>query len=423
MIKVLWLSPTPCGAIEKISPNIVTGGWMQSLEEEMVKNPEIELHVAFYTGVKLEAFKYKSTYYHPLFRKNTGSKLQRLFNRALPDKNKDKRELDEIYKIVQTINPDIIHVHGTEDNWGMIQKYTTIPTVVSIQGLLLPISEKYFSGIPKWDVFWNEGIISKLLFNSVLLSYRKMKKSEDREQEILRLSRNIIGRTDWDRRITRVLAPDSEYFVGNEMLRSIFYNARWEKKEFSPKLRIVSSCSNGVYKGLETIVKTATVLNKYGILFEWIVIGQKDSDMYAKMIQRYSKCNYEILNIKFIGSKNAEEVAEVLLESDIFCQVSHIENSSNSLCEAMILGLPIVATFAGGTDSMLENRKEGILVQDGDPYSMAGAIITLVINSEIAKEYSKNAREKAQVRHNKLMIVNSLLNIYLSVLGSDTSKI
>lgn len=417
-MKVLWLSPTPCGAIEILSPNIVTGGWMQSLEEQLVKVEEIELHVAFYFGNKIDDFKYKNTFYHPVYRKNTGSKIQRLINRAFSNfKDKDKNEIERVFSIVRKINPDIIHVHGTEDNWGLIQKHTNIATVVSIQGLLSPYTEKYFSGIPKWETFWYEGIKSKILFNSYLKSFRNMQRCAIREQEILSISKNIIGRTDWDRRITRVLAPNSNYFVGNELLRSAFYEKKWDKKEFSSKLKIVSTCSNGVYKGLESIVKTATVLNKYGTEFEWYIIGLKESDLFAKMVRRYLKCNYKLLNIKFIGSKNADQMVEVLLESDLFCQVSHIENSPNSLCEAMILGLPIVATFAGGTESLIENRKEGILLQDGDPYSMAGAIVEYFMNFQIAQLYSTNAQYRAISRHNPTLTAKKIYEIYSHIIN------
>lgn len=40
---------------------------------------------------------------------------------------------------------------------------------------------------------------------------------------------------------------------------------------------------------------------------------------------------------------------------------SHIENSPNNLCEAMILGMPCIATDAGGTSTLLSNMKDGLL--------------------------------------------------------------
>ena len=50
-----------------------------------------------------------------------------------------------------------------------------------------------------------------------------------------------------------------------------------------------------------------------------------------------------------------------MLKSDIFVSASHIENSPNNVAEAMILGMPCIATFAGGTSSYIEDNKNGIL--------------------------------------------------------------
>ncbi len=415
-MKILWLANIPCGAAEKLSPSIVIGGWLKSLEEELVENDHINLSVAFYYRKHIEAFRLKKTTYYPVYRKGNGSKFGRLMNRMLPKKHADNSEVKEILKIVKEVKPDVIHVHGTEDNLGLIQKYTSIPVVVSIQGLLSPCSEKFFSGIPKLTAFINEGIRPKLLFSSSVSSYKKIKRNAKREQEILKISKNIIGRTDWDRRITRVLAPESKYFTGNEILRLPFYKMGWEKTKFGNIIQIVSTSTGGIYKGLETIVKTAQILKAYHtISFKWVIIGQNESGTLARLVKRWLKCDYKSLDIQFAGLKKEQELTDILINSDIYCQVSHIENSPNSLCEAMLVGMPVVASFAGGTDSMIKNKKEGIIVQDGDPYSYAGAIAEMANNFSMAKKMAKNARIHAKERHDKNKIVNSLINIYNSV--------
>ena len=78
----------------------------------------------------------------------------------------------------------------------------------------------------------------------------------------------------------------------------------------------------------------------------------------------------------------------------------------------MLVGMPIIASFAGGTNSMLENGKEGILIQDGDPYRLAGAILYMFQNYDKAVEMGQVARSRATVRHNPDNVVNELLGIY-----------
>ena len=85
----------------------------------------------------------------------------------------------------------------------------------------------------------------------------------------------------------------------------------------------------------------------------------------------------------------------------------------------MILGMPCIATDVGGTSSLLCNKKDGLLIQDGDPWSLAGAIIELKNNYEKAIEYGVNARKKAIERHNPAKIVSDLIDIYNDIIDDN----
>jgi len=173
--------------------------------------------------------------------------------------------------------------------------------------------------------------------------------------------------------------------------------------------------SGGLYKGLESVLKTAAVLTAHNFNFQWLVIGQTESGKYPQMVQRWIKKDYSQNGVVFMGSKTESELVEILCEADIYCQVSHIENSPNSLCEAMLLGMPVVATFAGGTDSMLESGSQGMLVQDGDSYSLAGAITELAEDFEKSRQYGQNARKAALERHDPKKVANEIIDVYKAI--------
>jgi glycosyltransferase involved in cell wall biosynthesis len=411
-MKVLWFTINPSGATELLKPSEPHGGWMSSLEKELKKTPNIEIHVCFYWSTVLEAFEYKNVFYHPVCRKNTKTKLHRLLNRLFFFQN-DKFEILQLLDVVKDVNPDLIHIHGAEENFGLLQKYCAINTVVSIQSILSPYLIKYYSGISKFSAFWNEEIKSKLLVNSAHYNYRLTRRNALREIEIYRFTKNVIGRTNWDKRISRLLAPNSNYFVGNEMLRGSFYNNRWNKNNFDSCFKIVTTMSGGLYKGLETIVETSRLLKQNNFnSFKWTIVGQSESSSISKLVKKWLKINFDELNIKLVGLKTENELVEILVDSDVYCQVSHIENSPNSVCEAMLLGMPIIASFAGGTDSILENNLEGILLQDGDFFSYAGAIVEMFNNFNNAKALGDNALIRAKKRHDTQNIINDLLSTY-----------
>jgi glycosyltransferase involved in cell wall biosynthesis len=418
-MKILWFTNTPCSASEELNPNNKGGGWLSSLEKELVKKEEISLYVAFYYSKSIEPFLFGNTQYFPILRKNSGSKIERYCARLLRLENNDKREIKLLLSVIDKINPDLIHIHGTEENFGLIQKYISIPVVLSIQGILNPCTEKFYSGVPSIIANKYESWKSKLLLKSAKFKYNNFKKRCNREREILNISKYIIGRTDWDKKVTKALAPTSKYFICNEVLRSSFYDVEWRKIRFNDKIRIVTVSSDCLYKGFETIVKTAKILTLYHNLnFEWLVIGLQKKSEIVILTKNWLKINLDDYSIKLLGKKNEDEIAELLLSADIYCQVSHIENSPNSLCESLIIGVPTIASFAGGTRSLFSDTNNNMLVQDGDSYAFSGAILELVNDFSKAKELGRNSREIAIKRHDKRCIVSNLVEIYKSIIGN-----
>ena len=145
------------------------------------------------------------------------------------------------------------------------------------------------------------------------------------------------------------------------------------------------------------------------------MIGYSDKEKWVSLSEKYKKTSCAEVNVKLLGRKTAEEMVEILLASDVYCHVSHIENSPNSVCEAMLLGMPVVATNGGGTCSMLSHGNEGLLIQDGDPYVMAGAISDIAHHFDKAKTFGKNARMRAFERHNQERIGKALVETYNTI--------
>ena len=124
-----------------------------------------------------------------------------------------------------------------------------------------------------------------------------------------------------------------------------------------------------------------------------------------------------------MGRLEDSELLKVMLKSSLFVHPSHIENSPNSVCEAMLLGMPIIATYTGGTSSLIENNKEGLLVQDGDSYSLAGSILELAGNRELAENLGANAKKRSFARHDPLKISENVIKIYYEILSKQEKAI
>lgn len=250
--------------------------------------------------------------------------------------------------------------------------------------------------------------------------YYKMIRSARREQTILRKGKFFIGRTDWDRRIITVLSPGSKYFHCDEIMRPLFYQKEWSHRSHVTQIRIISTTRNTIYKGLETILECASYLRS---LFPdkeilWEVAGVKSSDEVPLLLEKKLKRKFKESGIILLGPLNEVELVSEMLEADLFVHPSHTDNSPNSVCEAMLLGMPVISTFAGGIPAIVTDKEDGLLVQDGDPIALAGAIYELNNNPEFAISLSQRARAKAMMRHDPARVTQTLVGIYSEVLNN-----
>ena len=72
------------------------------------------------------------------------------------------------------------------------------------------------------------------------------------------------------------------------------------------------------------------------------------------------------------------------------------EGFSNSLLEAMAVGLPVIATRVGGNAELVEDEKTGLLVPPGDPAALAKAIIRLINEPLFAQELAARGRDRVR---------------------------
>lgn len=103
--------------------------------------------------------------------------------------------------------------------------------------------------------------------------------------------------------------------------------------------------------------------------------------------------------------------------ADVLVNSSHSEGSPYVLLEAMVAGLPIVATAVGGVPEMVENNETALLVAANDPQAMADAVARLLSDKELATRIADNARALASSRFSPEAYVRSVAEIYREVIS------
>jgi glycosyltransferase involved in cell wall biosynthesis len=121
--------------------------------------------------------------------------------------------------------------------------------------------------------------------------------------------------------------------------------------------------------------------------------------------------------VEFLGFRTAAEIARLHLDSQLLILPSAMDNSPNALTEAMVSGLPVVATAVGGIPSLVEHGKTGWLVPPGDATKLAEAIEGLLRQPEQRRCLSENARIVARSRHAPDAVADQTIAAYREILA------
>ena len=400
------------------SGNAPVGGWQDSLQNCVEGLPGLELGIAFEYEGRGEVRKDGAVTYFPI---NTHYNIWERQKRGLGWETVMEKVNPRAIEIVSEFNPNIIHVFGSEWSFGMIAEQTDIPVVIHMQGCIMPYDNAF---LPPTYSLRDQRAACGFNLRRRLGIWKSRRCAASRaamEMRNFRAVKYYMGRTDWDRGLVNLFHPGAKYYYCSEALRPSFMETA---QPWSPphnnKFRIVTT-GLGMLKGIDTILKTAKLLKSYrdengkSFEFEWICAGNM-SPVHKRMIEKKEGLKYEDYNITLTGFIGPDELQKTLLSANLYVHPAYIDNSPNSVCEAQYLGLPIIATYAGGIPSLIENGKEGILVHTNAPYTIASKIISLSKDEELCIVLGKASRERAMNRHNPENIVKDLFACYEDII-------
>lgn len=391
------------------------GGWISSLEIELRKEEKVQLGVCFYADKEMKVHKGDVTYYLlPRPHKKFSYTVKQILNsRLVASLNHEKIAIPPLLRVIEDYRPDIIHVFGSEDVFGLLSYYTDIPIVLHIQGVLSSCLNAFLPPFVSWQnyLFASKRIKSILGRVSEKIAWERNSIAEKR---MLQNIKYIMGRTEWDKRVSEVLSPRACYYHCDEILRDHFYGT--EVRKIPPKPILVTTISPFLYKGYDVILKTAQILKfSMGVEFEWRVYG----DVFSDFIEKQIGISHKFVNVRLMGKASAEEIKDAILNSTAYVHTSYIENSPNAICEAQLLGCACIATDVGGVSSLIENNKTGLLVPANDIYQLAHQIAYLFRETLINEAIGRAAQDVAQERHNKQKVVQCVIEIYEQILENN----
>lgn len=349
--------------------------------------------------------------------------------------------------IINFWKPDLVHCFGTEypHTLAMCRVFPRKERLlISIQGLCSVYAESYFADMPE-SVIRSITLRDWLKRDSIREQQRKFVMRGSMEMEAVKLAGNIAGRTEWDYSHTKEWNPEAVYFHLNETLRESFYGGRWSREGCIPHSIFLSQGDYPI-KGLHYMLKAlpeilrefpdTTVYVAGNSVTNYRTFKQKlKISGYGKYLRRLMK-EYGIQDrISMLGKLDEEQMRERYLKSHLFVCCSSIENSPNSLGEAMLLGMPCVSADVGGIPSIFTGGEDGILYQgfrkelnnksnlDAVSERLAKSVIDIWKNQERLDEYCRNARNHAEKNHNRERNYKKMTEIYTNIITDSRDEI
>lgn len=453
-MRVLWLCNMMLPAIaEQLKLEASNKeGWISGLASVVLQRQGengIELAVAF--PAPAELFSAGQTFFRHIvtvqgvdlicygFRENTGR--PDVYDKALEDRMRE---------ITDAFLPDIVHCFGTEypHTLAMCRAFPAKNRLlVGLQGLCTPCADAYFADMPDKAVR-TVTLRDVLRRDSLLEQQRKFVRRGKMEREAVTLAGNVTGRTAWDRFYTKEWNPEARYYSMNETLRRDFYGTVWNS-DACEQHSIFISQGDYPLKGLHYMLKAlpriladypdtkvyvaGNCVVNYGTLKQKLKISG-----YGRYLRKLIKENRLQGKVIFLGRLNGAQMKERYLRSHLYVCCSSLENSPNSLGEAMLLGMPCVSADVGGIPSIFTDGEDGILFEgfrntengfyntrvliqkneqmfENISQRLAEAVLRMWEDENKMEIYCVNARKHAEQTHDRDQNYSRMTEIYAEI--------
>lgn len=201
-----------------------------------------------------------------------------------------------------------------------------------------------------------------------------------------------------------------DFQVIPNVVNTSFFRFQKEKPCLSYQILHVSSLKEE-HKNVKGILNVVRVLHEKRKDFKFTIIG--DGDLNS--VRDYMKeIGMDESICELVGKSSLEFVAKKMRESNVFLLFSNYENSPCVISEALVCGLPVVASDVGGISEMLD-ESNGVLVPAQNELILLKALNQVL---ETLDNYDNKAiAKKAVARYSYENVAKQFINIYQKTIG------
>ena len=415
-MRVMWLTQLQLPGVTGAG-SMGAAGWLDGLRWAIEQyDADTELGIVSWGSVRHAPLQRGRITYFSLDGPRPATRAQRLAA-AWRLETVPREAVEDAVAIGRSFAPDLVHVHGTEHPLGLAALRLGRPAVATLQGVATALRRHVLGSVPPLEIARSLGTRDFLRGSSYLHWYRGMCKAEATERVILSGLHCFMGQTDWDWEVLKLINPNATYFRGPRVVQQQYYSTEW-RGPHSDGTTLFCTSSPAPYKGLETLLEALGLLSALGRRdIRLRVAGDVPGSMMWPWLRGVMRRQGVEGLVTWLGPLPADAVARELAEASAFVLPSHIENESNALIEAMLVGLPCIASAVGGVPSVVRDEVTGLLFNDTDPFALATAILRIADDMEFARTLAVTARSEAQARWEPKKGAHDIRAVYDAVLA------
>ena len=413
-MRILWAVNIPLPAASEALglPKSPFGGWLSTMTRQLGAEKGVQLGVVMRAPV----------------RELRWADVEGIRYYALPQTGKgglDARPEDCV-RVLEDFGPDLLHAEGSEMAYTrrLLEAWQG-HSLLSLQGVINGYEPFELGALRPVGMFASLRLRSMLTALALLLNKRLRFDPRLRsEREVVAMASHIMGRTSWDRAQAWALNLSAHYHHCSRTLRQPFYTRRWQAAACD-RHTIFAGNAASPRKGAHILLEALCLLRREYPAARVVFAGEPPQARRSGIKQWVGYPSY--LNdriqqlglgshVEFTGLLDATTMAERMARSHVFAMASIIENSPNTLGEAMMLGIPCVSAYAGGTASMARDESEALLYRAEDPVTLAYQIKRLFDSEALCVRLGEAAHARAMQTHDPDANLQDLLAAYHAIL-------
>ena len=119
--------------------------------------------------------------------------------------------------------------------------------------------------------------------------------------------------------------------------------------------------------------------------------------------------------VSFTGYLKGKVLATLLWASDLYVMPSLTEASGQGVVEAMVCGVPVIASAVGGTLELIAHEENGLLVPPGDVKALATAAVRALYDRHLAQRIGEEGQARVLASNLWRDAAADILHIYTQV--------